>query len=367
MSVDISSLFSRTTASEWLAIGLDIAAGLGVPVTSWRTGDPTKTQFVFLSNALALLDVTITDSIKARWLSTASGAWLRVLAKEVFGVDAEEADYATPSITLHNGGGGYYDPGVGDLTFKSSISGKTYTNTDTSDGPLAPGATRTYALIADEAGSESSVATNEIDTFVTQLLGATIVSSTAASATDDEDDESLKSRCRDTLGALSPNGPPDAYRYVATNAELTGRPEVSRVQVIEDSTNGTVTVYIAQASGSVGSPVVTDVQAAIDRWARPLTVIPSVASASTVPVDVTAVVYGDLPVGFESAVELAVDAYISSRDVGETVYRSALITAIHEAFDKGVVKSVDLILPAANVGIPDGFVAITDDVLVSEG
>lgn len=367
MTVDISALFSVRTFDDFVAIGLDVAQAFGLPVTTWRTGDPTKSLYSYLARALEPLDGTVSDYIKAGFLSTAEGDWLTILAKETFGVDRTGATYATPSITLVNGGGGFYDPDPGDLSFKSTASGKTFHTTDSSDGPLSAGATRTYALVADEAGSDSSVAADEIDGFITPLLGVTISTSGAAPAGDAESDEALKQRCLDTLGALSPNGAADAYRYVALNPELTARPEVTRAQVVDDSTSGIVLVYIASAAGLVSGSVVTDVQAAIEKWCTPLCILPQVQSATASYIDVTATVLGSsLPAGFAATIELAIGSYLAALDVGETVYKSKLIQVIHDALPAGVISSVTLTVPAADTTLAAGFVAVPDDVTITE-
>jgi len=42
MSIAFSQLIQRRTFDEIVNIGLEIAQSVGLPVTSWRAGDPTR-------------------------------------------------------------------------------------------------------------------------------------------------------------------------------------------------------------------------------------------------------------------------------------------------------------------------------------
>src|SRR5690606_21310682 len=110
-----------------------------------------------------------------------------------------------------------------------------------------------FDLVADEAGSGSSVGADEIDELVTTFLGVEIASSTAAVGTDEPDPETIREQCRATTGALSPNGPPDAYEFVVRESSLTGVTEITRAKATGDSDTGTGDVIVASASGAVSS------------------------------------------------------------------------------------------------------------------
>jgi hypothetical protein len=329
MNISVLSLFVVETAARLLSSGLEVAAALGLPVTSWRAGDPTRAAFKFLAEALAERENVTSEYIKAGFLSTATGAWLTVLASEVYGVDRVESTYATPTVTLRNDGGGYYDIDAGDITLSASSSGKTYRST--SGGVLSPGATLVVDLTADEPGSDSTVSANEIDELVTSMLGVVIVSSTAAIGLDEESDESLKDRCSDTLGALSPNGPADAYESVARNPLLTGVTDITRATSTSDATDGTVTIYIASPSGPCAGASVTAAQNAVERWATPLCVTPTVVNATAFPVNMTVMVSGnDIPPTFEDDIESALVKLFGESPIGVVVPHSLLVSVTHE-------------------------------------
>ncbi len=333
----ITTLFTVETAAKIFSTGLEIASALGLPVTSWRTGDPTRSYYKFLATKLAALDGVSGAYIKAGFLSSATEDWLTVLAFEVYGVERGEATYADPTVTVTNGGGGFYEVEVGDLTFKNSITGKTYHNT--SIGTLSAGATVTFDLIADEAGSDSSASDNEIDELVTVLLGVAIDSSEVGLANDEQSDESLRDQCRASLGALSPNGPADAYEYVALNSTLTGNTSVNRARAFP-STTGSVSLVIASPSGAADAAAIEAVQTAVLRWATPLTVSVETISAEELSVDRTVTVTKDPSLQVDSAdlqtsILSAIDDLFAGTKIGGRngkVSQSEMTSVIHALY-----------------------------------
>lgn len=311
MTTNISTLWSVLTQSEYFTRAIEIARVVGLPVTSWRTGDPTRSFYLFISEILALLDGPAGEYIRSGFLSSARGDWLRVKAEEDFGVTPDEATYAEPTVTIANSGGGVYTIDAGDLTVRSSTTGKTYHSTN-SPGEHGIGDTLIYQLTADEAGSDSSVAENEIDEFVTTFDGLEIVSSTAGLANDEATEEEIRQQCRDSRGALSPNGPSDAFNYVAKNSELTGLTGINRASS-SPSTGGLVTVTVASQSGAVLSPALDAIEAALLRWSTPLGVNIAVESAAELEVDGTYTIYTSPELStsaddFESSILSALDA-----------------------------------------------------------
>lgn len=370
MTISIWTLIVKETATTLLTKALELAEVVGLPVTSWRDGDPTKTGFQFLADILAAKEDVDTEIIKAGFLSEAEGDWKTVHASEVYGVERDAADYATSTVSLSNTGGGYYDFGVGDVVVKSSLSDKTYHNTSTLTLPA--GGTGDIAVAADEAGSGSSAGADEIDTLVTGFLGVTITGSTAAVGTDAQSDSELDTDCQTTLGALSSNGPPDAYEHVALDEDLTGTSVPTRATTVADAVDGTVTLYIAGASGAVAGGVVSAVQDAVETWATPLCVTPTVVSATNVAVAFTATVSGDdVPGTAEADVTSAYGALLKALAISEgsgKVTLASLYTLIYSTLvAKGASNlSVTISAPSADVTLSAGEVAVAGAVSVTE-
>ena len=372
MTVNIYTLFIADPASRLLKLGLEIATALGLPTTSWRTGDPEPSLFEFEAEVLAAQATQVSDYIKAGFLSSAVAAanesgdssWLVVLASELYGVAVPEAGYATPTITLVNPGGGNYPRLVGEITVRNSSTGKTYHNTN-APAPLNAGATVTYELEADEAGTASNVAVDEIDEIVTTMLGVVIDGSTAGYTSDEPTPDEIKILCLATLGALSPNGPPDAYEYVCLTSALTGTTEITRAYSYATSSTGFVQVYVSSASGPVSAGGLQACQDAVEKWATPLCITPTVSSAVALSVAVTANIQGEaIPSDFQTKIEGKIAAYLASVKIHGTVARSAIIAAIHAAVPE--IEIVDLTLPAADTLLDVAEVPVMGVVTITE-
>lgn len=372
MTINIDVLWAVNTAEKIFDLGIQVAQALGLPTTSWRTGDPERSLFKYLAEVLAAHDGQVSSSIKAGFLSSAvadaketgNTGWLKLLAYETFGVVVPDAAYAKPSITLRNNGGGNYPRLVGEITVKNSATGKTYHNTN-APAPLNAGATVTYTLEADEAGAASSAAVNEIDAIVTTMLGVVIVSSSAGFAGDELKPDEIGVLCSATLGALSPNGPPDAYVYVCLNSKLTGTTEVTRAYAYGTSSQGRAQVYVASATGAVSSGGLLACQAAVEVWATPLCTLPTVASAVPRVVAVTCTITGiAIPADYAARTRAGLASYFASLPIHGTVARSAILAAIHKAVPE--IDSVVMSLPAADIALGVAEVATLGTVTATE-
>lgn len=362
--LSVTALFSTATVAALLDTALAVARVAGLPVTSWRTGDPTRTLLAFLAEVLGdALEPVVVGFAKSAFLSFAEREWLTLVASEVYGVTRVEATYAAGTLTLANGGGGLYEVDPGDLTFRSSATGATYHNA--TGGTLSAGSTLALDWIADAPGSDSSVLADEIDELVTTLLGVSIASSSASVATDEQGDEALREQCRATRGALSPNGPADAYAYVVRNPALTGGTEITRAAVIGTTGTGVVLVYVAGAAGAVTAGAVTAAQDAVEAWATPLCVQATVVNAEPVAVDVTAVLDAEgLPEGYESLVESRLDAWLGALALGGDVARSRVITEMHNAIPG--LRSMTLTAPASDVALGPHQAAVLGTLTLTE-
>ena len=106
MAISLADLMVRQTKASIYAMGLSVAQSLGLPVTSWQPGDPTRSLYHLASEMLAKLEEVVALYVAAGFLDTATGDWLTFLASEVFGVDRVESTFAGTNVTLTNAGGG---------------------------------------------------------------------------------------------------------------------------------------------------------------------------------------------------------------------------------------------------------------------
>lgn len=375
--MQLADLLVQETKTAIYDRGIAVAQSLGLPVTSWQPGDPTRSLYHYLAEILeALEDICVTyisagflDWAVERAEETGDSRLLVLLAKQVYDVDAIEATYAETTVTLTNNGGGNYDIEAGDLTFLNTSTGKTYRNVD--GGTLTPGPATTLSLtvVADEAGSDSNAAPAEIDDLVTTLLEVTVSNPTAAVGVDAEEPAALAERCRLKLGALSPNGPRDAYNYVARTPELTGTSNVTRSRSIGDSATGDVALYLAGPDGAVAGGDVTLVEAAITKYATPLCITPTVQSASNVAIAVTYQIWLYNSVNkttgeVQAAISAALLELFRARPIGGDViapasgkiYQSLILAAIRGVFPEHTFR-VSVAAPAGDTTLTTSQVA----------
>lgn len=366
--LSVFSLIAKQTADEIFTLALEVAELVGLPVSTWRTGDPTRTQFRALARKLANADEIQTELAKAAFITgpeaeRASGEWLKLRVADVYGVEAEEAKFATPSITLDNAGGGLFEWDTRGLVVSSSSTGATFRSQ--SPGLINPLETGVVvSLVADVAGSAGSVGLDEIDTIVSPALtGVTIASSTAAIGSDAQSDVGLIEQALATLGALSPNGPVDAYEFVARNAELTGIQGVTRAKGEGDTADGTVTVYVATTTAALDVDSVAAIQAAVDVWAQPLCTDATVVSGTPQTQAVTYVLTPAHPQA-QQAIESALDAHFASIDFGGQITESALKAIAHSVCGPTLIKAI-VSIPASDVTLGAGVFPVRGTVVLS--
>ena len=100
--LSVFALIARQTAAEFYTAALELAEAVGLPVSTWRTGDPTRTMLRADADAFETLDAAQAEYAKAGFLEDAEGDWLTLRAKDVYGVEREEATFATSTVTLSN-------------------------------------------------------------------------------------------------------------------------------------------------------------------------------------------------------------------------------------------------------------------------
>ncbi len=367
MTTPLSTLLIKQTKEAIYTAGLAIANAIGLPVSSWQAGDPTRSLYHIEAELLALLEDEVIGFISSGFLDYATGAWLKICAKQGFNVDVPSATYATTDVTLTNAGGGVYDIEAGDLTFKSTITDKTYRNT--TGGTLSGSSTLDVTVVADEAGSDSSAGAGEIDQLVTGLLGVTCSNANAAIGIDEQDESVTITQCRDKLGSLSPNGPKEAYAYVARNPDLAGTNGVTRVRTYSDSDTGDVTVYLAGPSGGVSEPDRVLVELAIATYATPLCITPTVLAANDVSNAITYELWlykscNKTAAEVEAAVLVALEAMIAARAIGGDIIPPATTGNLYVSMVESTIRSAfpqafrcDVTLPAIDTPLGNGDVA----------
>lgn len=371
MTVSLATLLVSQTKAQIYEFALGIANAIGLPVSTWQAGDPTRSLYHVESEMFETLEPMVAGYIGSGFLDYAPDAWLPIVAEQGFGVTVPSATYATCDVTITNPGGGYY-PGrvAGDLIFKNSTTGVTYTST--SGGTLAsgPGTTLTVSVVADVAGSAGSAAAGQIDQMVTPLGSSTCTNALAAIGVDAQSRAVTIAACRARRGRATPNGPKDAYADVAIDPTLTGTSNVTGARAYGDATNGGVYVYLRGPSGAVAEADRALVETAILKNATPLCITPTVLSCSNVTVNITysMKLYRRSNVSAADAATLvakALQKLFSERPIGGDIvapattgklYSSMLVSAILSTFP-GDAFDVALSLPTSDVSLANDQVA----------
>lgn len=306
---NLSDLITPMTSDQVKKSIYTVIGKVGVDVTIWKPGAVVRTIIAAVAIILAALTTLISLIATSGFLSLASGVWLTLVARYVFGVERNLATFGTGTLTLTNTGGGMYTLNAGAYTVVNLDTGKTYHNV--AGFTLNPNATLTINIIADEVGAASTSGVGNITGQANALNGVLVSNPTAVVGTDDELDPDLQLRCLDKLGSFSPNGPSDAYAFVARSAL---RPDgssigVNRVIVTNDGF-GNVFVTLATASGPVPgdqNDPTTDlgmIRLAMLQKATPLCVVPYALSATPVQQALTFTAYAYNTQGLTSALLL---------------------------------------------------------------
>ncbi len=308
----VDDLFTPPTEDEIFNTFLATLESTGVPANSWRKGGVARTILRIVAVLYAGFASIISIIAKAGYLDTATGGWLTLLSKFVYGVDRIIATFATGIVTVHNGGGGVYAFEIGEFKCKNNASGKVYTNAERFPlvGNFNPGDTLDVPVVALDLGTDSNAAPGTIDTLVSNITDGTVTNVAAIVGQDEESDVDLRQRDRDSLGALSPFGPRGAYRFAIRSAKLPSGVvvNVNRVYLQPFSSTGRELAYVASPAGSVSAPELTAITASVEDLARPDTDTFELHSAAQVNYTATLTVYAKKTKGIDApTIEAAVN------------------------------------------------------------
>lgn len=384
----LQDLYTPLTREQVEQKLLDIAASLDFDVTAWEPLSSVRTFLSIVAQQMANETQTTTliaSSVLLDFAARTDGTinpWLTLFGASWFGIEREEATFATTVETLTNASGNPYTINPGDLHFAVTTgqnAGAIFTNT--TGGVLAASGTLDVTIVADVAGAGSSATSSTITTMVTPLAGVTASNADPAIGKDDELDPPYVLRLKSSFGALSPNGPEDAYRFFALSAKhADGTPvDVNRASISPHSSTGQVVIYVASSTGVVPGTVgnlATDLGLVADnifRNAMPVCDTPTIASAAGLNVDIQATVYmrttntlGASTVKDKILAQLL--AYFATVPIGGTdiggggkLFLDAVIGEIYNAIP-GQVAQVIITSPGVDVSMAANQVAVLTSV-----
>lgn len=347
--VSLASLVIQQTKVEVYTFALGIATAIGLPVSSWQAGDPSRALFNVEAEMFSgPLEASVVGLIRSRFLDLATGEWLKVKAEQDYGVIVPPATYATTDLTLTNSSGFVYTNDANDLTFKNTTTGKTYHNI--TGGTLAakvgatPG-TLTVTVVADEQGSDSSAGVGEIDSIVTTLNGVTCSNAVAAIGVDEQSGDTTRALCRARLARRSANGAKGAYVDTAMDSTLTATSGITNARSYGDSDTGDVTLYLRGPSGAVSSTDRTLVETAVLSTCTPLCITPTVISAANVVIAITYSMSlykscNKTAADAAADIEKALEALFAARPIGGDIIAPATTGKLYRSLIQSTIQSV---------------------------
>jgi phage-related baseplate assembly protein len=259
MAVNLKDLTTPPTEDELLDSFLGIFAQGLLPVTQWQPGSVARTIAKLLAKGCAGVASVVSKTALSGFNSTATGAWLTILSREVFGNDRYPATFARGSavLALSSALAGPYTVAARQLWFV--WNGKLYRNT--TGGTLSFASPLTVSFSAESAGADYNAPDNGL-AWKTPLAGASVTSSTISTqGTDEETDASLRLRNSGKWGTVGIAANAAGYQALARAASV----QVTRCRVRENyPVDGTITLRLAGPSGGVDAGVLSAVDAYIN-------------------------------------------------------------------------------------------------------
>lgn len=378
MTVTLNQLITPADRDAMLATLLALAASLNAPTTSWVEGDPTLTQYMTVGQKMADLSQVAVEIAKGGFGDLLpSDGWADIWALSRFKVTRVPAKPAAGGEVLTcsaSAVGNTYAPG--EIIIAHATTHKTYANT-VSITVVPSTVLDPKAFAATEPGSASTAAPGSITVLVSSIVGVTVSNPESFIGTDQETTPHLVDRARSSLGALSPNGPKDAYNYVATTQFLPdGTPlsntstPITRTRTIVDEPTGELSVYLATSAGAPSGPDVAIVQTAIDTRAEPWgTTAMAIAATEVVqPITYQAWVKGSqLTVAqLESTIGVALAFYFAMLALGGDVIPPDTGDLYVESLEQ-VIGHAAVGITRVIVSVPASAVALTPNQVVVLG
>ncbi len=364
MVTSVAELLTEKTVDKLVEEGLDVLAAEDLPATAWQSGSVPRSLLKADATALKELYGRQRSLAAGNYLDEAEGDWLTLYAASRFDEEREGA-VATEGqvqVSVASGAGPFTIETAG-LLVTDGV--RRYRSTNTTATNVTSAAAVTFTVRAEVAGAAYNATTNgTLTTVVSPANAGMSVTNPAVGSTgtwitttgaDAESDASLRARCRAKWGTLGRGANNDAYFYWATSAPAA--PAVKRALILPNPGDGTVTVYIATATGAASGADVTSVQAYLDAQG-PLTDTAVVVAAAAVTVTITGTVFvratSDSTTN-RALATAALAAYQAELGIGDDVDLGRIYAAIYAA--AGVVD-VDLSSPSGDTSIGATQVAV---------
>lgn len=235
------------------------------PDLTFDEGDITEMEQAAAAAMADHLTEYAASRVKSTFLDGASGDDLTTLADDRYNIQRLPANAATVSMTFTRTSGaltGTIPAGTVVATQKNNLGNEVQYVTESDLGWSAGVLTQNTDCICTQDGVIGNVAAGAINRLVTTGLFDTFTVTNAARAaggTEEEDDDSLKGRCRSYYSTLR-RGTLGALEFGAKT--VAGVANASA----QEPGDGTVQLFISDASGSSSPTLIDNVTTEIDNW-----------------------------------------------------------------------------------------------------
>lgn len=308
MAIDWRTLIGARTGDQALQTAFERLAQAGSTITNLNVFGVYRTLLELAADAVGDLYDLLVDVAPQGFAAHATGAWLRLLARDRGLTPYAAASTAGVERFFRAGTvGNLVVPKDAILRTPASAQGERLEYITTAETVLPDGSSSVLVPIAARGvGGRYNVAAGLISELVTHVPGITSVANDAdwitAEGRDEESDPKLRARLLNRWPAVSRGAIADAYK--SWTREVSGVVDV----VVDDDFprgEGTVDVVITGEAGAPSSELVTAVQALLDSR-RPICADVLVRGPVAVPATIRLRVYIPADQGDVDATEAAV-------------------------------------------------------------
>lgn len=363
---------------------------VGFVITAFGLGDAAEQLFVGLTETIRFFATTVHELARSNFLEFATDpgddgvsdpakGWLSAKGEGDYYTFRGEETPATGTVTFTNSSGSEYDIAAESITLQNAVTFELYRNSV--DFVIPPFGSVDSDIHAEKLGTIGNASAGEVSLLVDGLIGVTVTNAAPVLGTDRQTRTAYIAACRQQAAATSPNGPADAYRYIATNANRDGtiggdgsnRLNINRVTVTKDSSIGAVDAYFASPAGAVDAGEFTILDGIIQQYAVPEGITYTSHNAVEVSVDVTYTVRVKSGPGvsapvIEAAILAGLEAYFSSVDTPIGGFDQSGGTGYLYADDiKAPIASAHPAIFKTTLTLPAGDVALNIDEVATLG
>jgi uncharacterized phage protein gp47/JayE len=260
MALNLTDLQTPVTKESVRAVILDLLDGLNFPIDSWQDESAGRSFVETQAHLLAVQSQSVAQLALMMFLQTATGSFLDALVQSHFDTTRNPAVASVFVVDFVNDGAATHNVTPGSVLLRAS-NGQIFQSNET---VTVPAHTSTpVEVVAQIAGAAGNVGAQDLE-LVTPLAGviAEYDGTQITSGADVESDTKLRERASSKWGALRVEKVDLGLISLARETA----PGVHGVSIDSDNPRGpgTVDVYLASETGTIGSGDLALVQTALD-------------------------------------------------------------------------------------------------------